>query len=89
LLPAEKYGELTVLLPAGQIQLDAALAVELLHRRLMRFDDQDYLLCIGDPVAIGLATAVAASRNYGRVKLLKWDRQEHRYYVVKANIQEN
>jgi hypothetical protein len=55
----------------------------------MRFDDQDYLLCIGDPVAIGLATAVAASRNYGRVKLLKWDRQEHRYYVVKANIQEN
>ena len=88
LLPAERYGMLQVLLPPGQLQLDSGWAVNQLRHGLKNFDDRDYLLCVGDPAAIGLACAVAAAQNGGRVKLLKWDRQERRYYPVTADITE-
>jgi len=42
---------------------------------------------MGDPIAIGLAVAIAANNNGGRVKMLKWDRRELRYYAIEANIQ--
>ena len=41
---------------------------------------------MGDPAAIGLACAVAASTNQGRFKVLKWDRQESVYYPVNINL---
>lgn len=87
-LPATRFGDLKVLLPPGQVQVDATWWVKLLQKGLSEFADGDYLLCIGDPAAIGLATAVAASKNQGRVALLKWDRQERVYYPITANIKE-
>jgi len=44
------------------------------------------LLLIGDPLAIGLAVAVASNANRGKVKLLKWDRQERQYYPLSVNL---
>ena len=41
---------------------------------------------MGDPAAIGLACAVAASTNQGKFKVLKWDRQESVYYPVNINL---
>lgn len=85
-LSAAKFGKLKVLLPPGQIQVDAAPAVQRLGLQLADFNDADHLLCIGDPAAIAIAAAIAARNNEGRVKLLKWDRQEARYYSVTAEI---
>jgi hypothetical protein len=48
--------------------------------------DEDYLLMVGDPAAIAAAGAVACMMNNGRMKLLKWDRQEMRYYVVEFDL---
>jgi len=44
------------------------------------------LLCMGDPTAIGMATAVAARHNRGRVKFLKWDKREFTYYPIEVDI---
>ena len=41
---------------------------------------------MGDPAIIGIAFAVAASVNHGRVNLLKWDKIEKSYYPVKINL---
>ena len=49
-------------------------------------NDDDYLLMVGDPAAIAAAGAVACMLNNGRMKLLKWDRQEMRYYVVEYDL---
>ena len=55
-------------------------------RMLANFSDDDYLLLTGDPAAIALAAAVAARHNSGRFKMLKWDRQEAKYFPLSANL---
>ena len=35
---------------------------------------------------IAMAGAIATEQNRGRMQLLKWDRQEHRYFVIKVDI---
>jgi hypothetical protein len=37
---------------------------------------------------IGVATAIAQEVNQGKVSLLKWDRQEARYYPVNFNLRD-
>jgi hypothetical protein len=86
LMPAEKYGRLQVLLPPGNVAYSAAPTVSRLKRGLARFTDEDYLLMVGDPAAIAVAGAVATMLNNGRMKVLKWDRQEMRYYVVEFDL---
>jgi hypothetical protein len=86
LLSAEEYGELKVLLPSGQITLSPGPSVFRLRKKLTDYNDNDYLLLIGDPIAIALAAMVAASVNQGKVNFLKWDKQERKYFPVKADI---
>ena len=86
-LPAERFGRLKTLMPAHhQIQIDAAAATELIKEKLYDFQDDDHLLAIGDPAAIGIACAIAANKNDGRFKILKWDRQERQYYSVQIDL---
>lgn len=87
IISAVKYGEIKILLQKGsQITFSAGAVTNQLKKALSNFNDDDYLLLIGDPAAIGLAVAVAAHWNQGRVKMLKWDRKEHVYYPVSINI---
>jgi hypothetical protein len=85
-IAARQYGELCLLLPEGDVVLSPGPTTRKLQRALKDFGDQDYLLLMGDPVAIGLACAVASDINQGRFKLLKWDRQQHVYYPVDVNL---
>lgn len=85
-ISARQFGDMTVLLPDGEIVLSPGPTVRKLKRRLQDFSDTDYLLLMGDPVAIGIACMVAGEANQGRVKLLKWDRQNHCYYPVNVDV---
>ena len=85
-LSAGKYGELKLLLPEGQITLSTGPTINRLRHKLQKFTDMDYLLLIGDPLAIGLAVAIASNANHGRLKLLKWDRQEKQYYPLTVSL---
>jgi len=87
ILSATKYGELQVILPSRtNLMLTTAPAVRTVRRVLSSFNDEDYLLLMGDPAAIGLCCAVAASVNAGNFKVLKWDRQSQEYYKVVFSI---
>tara|TARA_R110002020_G_scaffold50132_3_gene142000 strand:+ start:5644 stop:5961 length:318 start_codon:yes stop_codon:yes gene_type:complete len=86
IISATKFGEISLLLPAGQITFSVGPTVNRLRKGLSKFNDDDYLLLIGDPAAIGLATAIALDMNLGKGKLLKWDRQEKQYYPITVNI---
>jgi hypothetical protein len=57
-----------------------------LRDKLLSFSDSDFLLAIGDPIAIGMSVAIAAGFNSGKIRMLKWDRQEHRYYALEADL---
>jgi len=87
IVSAQKFGEIKILLPHGSnIMFSAGQATHNLVAKMSDFNDDDYLLLIGDPTAIGIATAVACMWNQGRVKLLKWDRQAAMYYPVQVNL---
>jgi len=57
-----------------------------IKRKLENFCDDDYLLFIGDPTAIGVVSAVAASVNAGRYKCLKWDKIEKKYIPIQVDL---
>ena len=86
LVPAQKYGDLEVVFPARtNLMLSTGPEVKRVQNKLIDFNDEDYLLLIGDPAAIGLCCAVAAASN-GSFKVLKWDKQEMSYYPVSFDI---
>lgn len=84
--PALKYGKIQVLLPPGQVTFSIGPASFELNRQLSHYTKDDYLLLIGDPIAIGLACAIAARQTNGEIKLLKWDKQEMCYIPLAMNI---
>lgn len=87
IVPAERYGRLQTLMSSrSQIYRDSRGAVAWIERKLRDFSDDDYLLALGDPIAIGIACAVAAAVNQGRFKVLKWSRNEQDYYPIQVSL---
>tara|TARA_B100002019_G_C21273495_1_gene603804 strand:- start:4386 stop:4697 length:312 start_codon:yes stop_codon:yes gene_type:complete len=86
LLPATEYGDIEILLPPGQVAFSTAPTVKRLFNNLRKFTSDDYLLMVGDPAAIAIASAVASHISCGNMRLLKWDKQERKYFVVKVSI---
>jgi hypothetical protein len=84
--PAAVYGELVTLLGNERLTLSSGPVVHELTRKLRSFGDEDFLLAVGDPIAIGIATAVAARMNCGRVAMLKWDREARQYIKVNFDL---
>lgn len=86
LTPAEHFGELVFLLPRGNVPNDLEETVSTLRLRLELYSPNDYLLLLGDPVAIALAAIVAAEFSRERVKFLKWDRRQQCYRPSSAVV---
>jgi len=87
ILPAKDFGDLEVLLPSNSnIVLSPGPTVRRLKKGLAKFNDDDYLLLMGDPAAIGIACAVAARTNNGNFSLLKWDRLSSEYFPININL---
>ena len=88
-LGAQKYGKIVRLFEHGsQLMFSPHLATQRLKRLLKDFNDEDYLLMMGDPAAMGIACCVAAEMNRGKFKILKWDKLQKRYYSVSVNLNE-
>ena len=84
---ARQYGEFELLLPSNaQIMLSASPSVRRMKKLLRGYTEEDYLLLIGDPAAIGVACSIAAQYNNGRYNILKWDRQEGVYYPIEIDL---
>jgi len=87
ILPATQWGDLTSLAtPFDQILTNPGRLVTEIRRKLHGFDDKDWLLAMGDPAIIGIAFALAANANSGRVNMLKWDKLEKAYYPVRIHL---
>jgi hypothetical protein len=86
-LSAERFGVLMPVLSASdQITLASQPWVRKIKTAMHGFNENDYVLAIGDPAAIGIACAFAAAETGGKFCMLKWDRQERRYYPVKVDL---
>ena len=87
ILTASDYGYLVICLPENsQMLFSPAPFIHKMRKNLQDFKETDYILCSGDPAIIGLSTAIVSDITQGRFNLLKWDRQETRYYPLSFNL---
>jgi len=87
IIGASEFGELKVLLPENaQIILSAGPLVFKLRKLLTDYKKEDYLLLTGDPAIIGVACSIVSDITNGKYKLLKWDKQERRYYPIEIDL---
>lgn len=81
---AKKFGELVELLSPGCAPANNDEVVAELKEKLRDFCDDDHLLLVGNPVLIGLAYAIAADANEGRVRALQWHGRKRQYNSIAA-----
>ena len=87
MLSATEFGNLKFLIPANEnIMFETELVIDRICEGLENFSNEDYLLLIGDPIAIGIATHYAAFNNHGYIQFLKWDNREYKYYKVEVEL---
>ena len=87
IIGASQFGTLKVLLPENaQIILSAGPLIFKLRQLLQNYTPKDYLLLTGDPAIIGVACSIASDITNGKYNLLKWDKQERRYYPVEIDL---
>ena len=89
IMGAQKYGDFKFLLPEfSQMIFSPGPLVYKLRQGLKNFTDDDHLLLTGDPALIGVACSIVSDITGGKYKLLKWDKQESKYYPIEINLYE-
>ena len=87
IMGAAKYGEFKFLLPElSQMIFSPGPLIFKLKNLVKDFKPTDYLLLTGDPAIIGVVCCLVSDLTNGRFNLLKWDRQEKRYYPIEIDI---
>jgi len=89
IMGAANYGDLKFLLPElSQIIFSPGPLIFKLRKALKNYTREDYLLLTGDPAIIGVACSIVSDITNGKYKLLKWDKQEKKYYPITINLYE-
>ena len=89
IMSAREYGEFNFLLPEfSQIIFSPGPLIFKLRNLLKNYTPEDYLLLTGDPAIIGVACSIVSDMTNGKYKLLKWDKQERKYYPIEINLYE-
>jgi len=81
---ATSFGAVVTLIPHDQVH--AALVthptMNTLRRKLKDFNDEDFILPVGDITLVAMAVSIALDVNRRRAKLLRWSRERREYDVV-------
>jgi len=89
IMGASSYGEFKFLLPEfSQMIFSPGPLIFKLRKGLKDFKVGDYLLLTGDPALIGVACSIVSDITNGKYNILKWDKQERKYYPIEINLYE-
>ena len=87
ILGAAEYGTFKFLLPElSQMIFSPGPLIFKLRKGLKDYTPEDYLLLTGDPAIIGVECSIVANITNGKFNLLKWDKQERKYYPIHINL---
>jgi hypothetical protein len=87
IMGAAEYGKFKFLLPElSQIIFSPGPLIFKLKKALTNYNKKDYLLLTGDPAIIGVACSIVSDITNGKFNLLKWDKQERKYYPIEINL---
>jgi hypothetical protein len=89
IMGAAEYGKFKFLLPElSQIIFSPGPLIFKLRKELANYRKRDYLLLTGDPAIIGVACSIVSDITNGKYNLLKWDKQERKYYSIEIDLYE-
>ena len=89
IMGAAHYGKFKFLLPElSQIIFSPGPLIYKLRKELANYRKKDYLLLTGDPAIIGVACSIVSDITNGKYNLLKWDKQERKYYSIEIDLYE-
>ena len=89
IIGAQKYGKFKFLLPEfSQMIFSPGPLIFKLRQGLKDFKEEEHLLLTGDPALIGVACSIVSDITNGKYNLLKWDKQERKYYPISINLYE-
>ena len=89
ILGAAEYGTFKFLLPElSQMIFSPGPLIFKLRKELAKYRTKDYLLLTGDPAIIGVACSIVSDMTNGKYSLLKWDKQERKYYPIAIDLYE-
>ena len=89
IMGASEYGKFKFLLPElSQIIFSPGPLIFKLRKELKNYRTKDHLLLTGDPAIIGVACSIVSDITNGRYNLLKWDKQERKYYSIQIDLYE-
>ena len=89
IIGASEFGTFKFLLPElSQIIFSPGPLIFKLRKGLQHYKETDFLLLTGDPAIIGVACSIVSDKTNGKYQLLKWDKQERKYYSIKINLHE-
>jgi hypothetical protein len=89
IMGAAHYGKFKFLLPElSQIIFSPGPLIFKLRKELANYRKKDYLLLTGDPAIIGVACSIVSDITNGKYNLLKWDKQERKYYSIEIDLYE-
>ena len=87
ILGAAEYGTFKFLLPElSQMIFSPGPLIFKLRKGLKDYNTEDFLLLTGDPAIIGVACSIVSDMTNGKFNLLKWDKQERKYYPIHINL---
>lgn len=84
--PAQKFGEVIVMLPPNANRLHSAPLAAAIKERMKDFCEDDYIVALGDPSLIAVAACIATKKTNGLLRMLKWDRIQSHYICVEMNV---
>lgn len=87
LQPATEFGILTFLVDLSQ-EIRGTLDPSLFQGVKQRIDsmtEDDYLLCMGDPI-LNAAAIKYATDKLGKIKVLRWDKSKKEYYHTEVEL---
>jgi len=89
IMGAAEFGTFKFLLPElSQIIFSPGPLIFKLRKGLQNYRPSDFLLLTGDPAIIGVACSIVSDITNGKYQLLKWDKQERKYYSININLHE-
>ena len=87
IMGAAEYGTFKFLLPElSQMIFSPGPLIFKLRKGLKDYTNEDFLLLTGDPAIIGVACSIVSDITSGKFNLLKWDKQERKYYPIHINL---
>ena len=87
IMGASEYGNLKFLLDErSQMIFSHCTLIFKLKNLVKDFKPTDYLLLTGEPSIICVVCCLVSDLTNGKFNLLKWDRQEKKYYPIEIDV---